>query len=72
MTTQNHVSTISSVISSNVKYTDNIGGDIDHLTDSLPAGCPSTFEMPDGEHDWQWIKTGDDMQHVKTKEKISL
>ena len=31
MTTQNHVSNMSSIISSNVKYTEHIGGDIDHV-----------------------------------------
>ena len=66
------MSNVSSIISSNVKYTAHIGGDIDHVQSSLPEGCPYTFEKADGTNDWQWIKTGDDMQHVKTKEKISF
>ena len=71
-TTENHVGTLSNVLSSNVKYTEHIGGDIDHLQPGLPAGCPYTFEKADGTNDWQWIKTGDDMRHVKKKEKISF
>ena len=72
MTTKNFVSNVSSIISSNVSYSDNIGGDIDYLQSSLPDGCPYTFDKADGTNDWQWIKTGDDMQHTKTKEKISF
>ena len=56
------MSDISSIISSNVKYTEHIGGDIDHVQSSLPDGCPYTFDKADGTNDWQWIKTGDDMQ----------
>lgn len=64
------ISNVSSVISNDVKYSDTIGDKVDHvLTGDVPDGCPYSF--PD-DPKWQWVKTGDDMQHVKTKEKISF
>lgn len=69
-TTKNYYSRdISSAISSNTKYGTTIGDDIDHvLTGNVPPGCPYDFPS----NTWTWIKTGDDMTHVKTKEKISF
>lgn len=73
-TVENHfVSNISSVISSNVKYNYTIGDKIDYLIDGdKPDGCPYSFPSGNNEAKWQWIKTGDDMQHMKTKNKISF
>lgn len=70
-TTQNHYSqNVSSFISSNVKYAPTVGEDVDHVVNGLPAGCPYNF--PSGDDAWQWVKIGDDMQHVKTRERISF
>lgn len=69
------VSNISAVISANTKYDDTIGDKIDYIVGGTaspkeaPDGCPYTFPT---EPKWIWIKTGDDMHHVKVKGKISF
>lgn len=68
-TVQDHfVSNVSSVLSNNITYTQVIGNQIDHIVaGGTPDGCPYTF--PD-DPEWQWVKTGDDMTHVKTKKEV--
>lgn len=74
-TVQDHyVSNISSVLSNNVKYNVTIGDKIDYVVlsggqPSTPKGCPYKFPT---DPKWIWVKTGDDMQHVKQKGKISF
>ena len=75
-TTLNHfVSNISSVLSNNISYDEVIGDKIDYIVGGTaspkeaPDGCPYTFPT---DPKWIWVKTGDDMQHVKTKGKISF
>ena len=75
-TVQNHyVSNISSVISNQTKYNETIGDKIDYIVGgsaspkAAPHGCPYTFPT---EPKWIWVKTGDDMQHVKTRGRISF
>lgn len=50
-------------------YSNTLGEDIDHEVE-LPSDCPYTFPTTQGQS-WTWIKTGDDMQQVKTREKTS-
>lgn len=71
-TVKNFTSNLSNILSSNVRYTDTLGEDIDHLVDGVPNGCPYSFPESQSGESWQWIKTGDDLQHVKTKERISF
>lgn len=73
-TVQDHfVRTISSVISNEIKYNYTIGDKIDHiLSGDVPEGCPYKFPNTQNDTKWQWVKTGDDMQHVKTKDKVSF
>ena len=75
-TVLNHyVSNISSVISNHTTYNETIGDKIDYIVGgsaspkAAPDGCPYTFPT---EPKWIWVKTGDDMQHVKTKGRISF
>lgn len=72
-TVENHfVSNISSVISNRVSYNTVIGDKIDYIVGGSanpkdkPDGCPYSFPSTPK---WIWVKTGDDMQHVKTKDK---
>lgn len=76
MTTHDHfTSNISSVLSNNVKYNEVIGDKIDYIVggsanpSAAPKGCPYTFPT---DPKWIWVKTGDDMQHVKTRGRISF
>ena len=73
-TVEDHfISNISSVISNEVKYDYTIGDKIDHvLSGDVPHGCPYRFPNAQNDTKWQWVKTGDDMQHVKTKDKVSF
>lgn len=64
-----YVDSISSVLSNNVVYNHEIGDKVDHLISGVPEGCPYRFPS---EPEWQWVKTGDDMHHVKTKDKVSF
>lgn len=75
-TVNNHyISNVSSVISNNIEYTDVIGDKIDYIVGGTanpkdrPDGCPYTFPSSPK---WIWVKTGDDMQHVKTRERVSF
>ena len=75
-TTLNHfVNNISSVLSNNVKYNTVIGDKVDYIVGgsatpkAAPAGCPYSFPT---DPKWMWVKTGDDMQHVKTRKRISF
>lgn len=68
--TTKYFSTTSANISSRLEYGESLGEDIDHIVD-LPEECP--YEFPtDADQNWEWVKTGDDMQHIKTKERISF
>ena len=66
---------ISAMLSNKVVYKDVIGDKIDYIVGGsakpkdAPDGCPYTFPT---DPKWIWVKTGDDMQHVKTKGKISF
>ena len=66
---------ISAVLSNNVTYKEVIGDKIDYIVGGsanpkeAPDGCPYSFPT---DTKWIWVKTGDDMQHVKTKGKISF
>ena len=71
-TVKNIKSDLSNVLSNNVRYTETLGENIDHIVDGVPDGCPYSFPESQSGDTWQWIKTGDDLQHVKTKEKISF
>lgn len=75
-TVQNYyVSNVSAVVSANTKYYDTIGDKIDYIVGgsaspkATPDGCPYTFPT---DPKWIWVKTGDDMHHVKAKGKISF
>lgn len=75
-TVENHfVSNISSVISNRVSYNTVIGDKIDYIVGGSanpkdkPDGCPYSFPTTPK---WIWVKTGDDMQHVKTKGRVSF
>ena len=75
-TTLNHfVNNVSAVLSNNVKYNEVIGDKIDYIVGgsanpkASPDGCPYKFPT---DPKWIWVKTGDDMQHVKTKGRISF
>lgn len=75
-TVEDHfVSNISAVLSNNVKYNTTIGDKIDYIVGgsaspkAAPDGCPYKFPT---DTKWIWVKTGDDMQHVKTKGRISF
>ena len=66
-------SNVSSMISNRISYSETIGEKIDYIVGgsqspaAAPSGCPYTFG-----DSWQWVKTGDDMQHVKTKGRVSF
>lgn len=70
-TVENHyVSDVSAMLSNNVKYDVTIGDKIDYIVggsanpSEAPEGCPYTFPS---DPKWVWVKTGDDMQHSKSK-----
>lgn len=71
-TVKNIKSDLSNILSNNVRYSETLGENIDHIVDGVPDGCPYSFPQSQSGDTWQWIKTGDDLQHVKTKEKISF
>lgn len=48
-------------------YSTTLGQDVDHVV-SLPSDCPYNFPTVEGQT-WTWIKTGDDMQETKTRDK---
>ena len=66
---------ISAMLSNKVVYKDVIGDKIDYIVGGsakpqlAPDGCPYTFPT---DPRWIWVKTGDDMQHVKTRGRISF
>lgn len=68
-----NTSNISAVLSNNISYDESIGNQIDYIVggsanpSAAPKGCPYTFDGG-----WMWVKTGDDMAHVKTKGRISF
>lgn len=75
-TVENHfVSNISSMISNHISYNTVIGDKIDYIVGGSaspkdkPDGCPYSFPT---DPKWIWVKTGDDMQHVKTKGRVSF
>lgn len=75
-TVQDHyISNVSSVISGNTTYSEVIGDKIDYIVggsaspSEKPEGCPYTFPTTPR---WIWVKTGDDMQHVKTKRSVQF
>jgi hypothetical protein len=72
VTTKVYDGSISSIVSTTLKYSDSLGENVDYLIEELPSSCPYRFSTTLGRPAWQWIKTGDDMQHVKTKDKISF
>ena len=72
VTTKVYDGSISSIVSTTLKYSDGLGENVDYLIEELPSSCPYTFSTTISRPAWQWIKTGDDMQHVKTKDKISF
>ena len=72
-TVKNFTSNLSNVLSNNVRYTDTLGEGIDHVVEGgAPNGCPYSFPTSQSGEEWQWVKTGDDLQHVKTKERITF
>ena len=74
-TEDHYVSNVSSVISNDVKYSQVVGDKIDYIVGGSaspkdkPDGCPYDFPT---DPKWMWVKTGDDMQHVKQKSKITF
>lgn len=48
-----------------IKYSEEVGGEIDYTLSAVPADCPYTFKQIQGK-DWKWLKVGDDVQCQKT------
>lgn len=50
-------------------YADELGGGIDHvISSSVPYGCPYTFPP----NTWTFVKIGDEMTQVKTRQGVSF
>lgn len=55
------------------EYSGEIGGKIDYIVDlSALDGCPYTFPTEGGQPVWTFVKIGDDMNQVKTRQGVTF
>ena len=52
-------------------WSEQLGEDLDALTATLPNECPYSFDAHGEQNPWKWMKIGDDIQQVHTKEQTS-